>query len=613
MLFFAFTMLFSVFFAFTSSTKVSAQSGTSFEAGRIIDNSVFTNDTTMSISQIQTFLNTEDPSCDTNGSQTISYYYNSSTHEVESYSFSGSTYVTTSRAVYGQNYDIFNNTNIGAAPYVCLSQYVENPSTGQNNLQNPGASISGGESSAEIIYNAAIANQINPEVILATLQKEQGLVTDNWPWLNEYTEAMGFNCPDTGGCSGYAGFYQQVSSAAAQFRNYLDNTESFNYTVGNNTILYSPANCGSSVVDIQNTATAALYDYTPYQPDSNVLSNTNPTGSPSGPGAASGDSCSDPAYGNRNFWWYFNTWFGSSIDAGLPGCIPATNTSLTCVWNLSNPINNDQYLTSSNDVRDELFTTQNYQYNGVEFYGNVIEEPGNIPVYRASVDGGGSFLTTSQTEYNSLIAAGYTGDGIDFYADPPGSNDGFPVFRLYNSNTGQHYWTGNIQEEGTLLNDGWTLEGIPFNSIDTIRQETPPPAGMDLVYRFYIPQTYEHFWTTDLSERDSMISAGYDYEGVAWDSSTDNSLTPVYRLYAPSIRQHLFTSSLNEYNTLIASGGWNGEGISMYMSNSPNSSPVYRLYAPSLGVHLLTDDANEYSTLLAQGGWNNEGVAFYIP
>lgn len=610
--FFSFLFVASLFLALAPSVKVHAQSGTSFQAGQIIDNSVFTDTSTMSIAQIQDFLNSQE-NCDTNGTQSVSYYYDSSTGEVSSANFSGASYVTTTRAYYGQLYDTYNNTNIGAAPYVCLNGYIENPSTGQNNLQNPSASISGGESAAEIIYNAAISNQINPEVLITTLQKEQGLVTDNWPWLNEYQEAMGFNCPDSSGCSGYVGFYQQVSSAAAQFRNYLNNPQDFTYMVGNNTIPYSTANCGSSVVDIQNTATAALYDYTPYQPDTNVLTNTNPTGSSSGPGQASGDSCPLPAYGNRNFWWYFNTWFGSSINSNLPGCIPATNTSLTCVWDLSNPTNNDQYLTSSISTRDELFTTQDYQYNGVDFYGNVIEEPGNIPVYRAAIDGAGSFLTTSITEYNSLIAAGYTGYGVDFYADPPNTNDGFPVYRLYNASTGQHYWTGDINEYNTLLSEGWVSEGIPFNSIDTIRQETPPPPGMNLVYRFYIPQTYEHFWTTNLAERDSMISAGYDYEGVAWDSSQNTSLTPVYRLYAPSIRLHLFTSSINEYNTLLASGAWNNEGIAMYMTSTPNSNPVYRLYAPSLGVHLLTLSYNEYTTLLSEGTWNNEGIAFYVP
>jgi hypothetical protein len=51
---------------------------------------------------------------------------------------------------------------------------------------------------------------------------------------------------------------------------------------------------------IENSATAALYNYTPYQPNQAALNNLYGTG----------DGCS--AYGNRNFWRIFNDWFGSS-------------------------------------------------------------------------------------------------------------------------------------------------------------------------------------------------------------------------------------------------------------------------------------------------------------
>jgi hypothetical protein len=251
----------------------------------------------MSVQAIQNFLNAQVPDCDTSGSQT----------------FTAPNGQVMTHAQWGAMYDSANNTSIGAAPYVCLENYVENPSNGQNNLQNPSATIPWGQSAAQIIYNAAQAYNINPQVILTTLQKEQGLVTDNWPWTNEYTEAMGYNCPDSGGCSGYAGLFQQVNAAAKQYRNYLNNPNNFNYVVGNNNIEYAPG-CSSSTVNIQNQATAALYDYTPYQPSSAVLANTNPTGSNNGPGGSIGGSCNK--YGNRNFWWYFNTWFGSSLTSG---------------------------------------------------------------------------------------------------------------------------------------------------------------------------------------------------------------------------------------------------------------------------------------------------------
>ncbi len=328
-----------------------ALTGADFQAGHIIDDAVFTDNSTMSVQDINNFLNAEAPTCDTSGSLSKSYYYNSSSGEVEKDSFSGASYVTTTRAIYGQRYDTWNGTTIATTPYVCLKDYRENPNTHQNNLQ--GATVSGGVTPGEIIYYAALAYHINPQVLLVTLQKEQGLITDDWPWTNEYAAAMGFDCPDDGtGChSAYAGFTVQVNSAAAQLRNYLTNPGGFNFIAGqNNSIGYYPCNSGTTVF-IQNAATAALYDYTPYQPDPDVLSNTNPTGSPNGPGSVSdGDTCA--TYGNRNFWWYFNTWFGSTY---------AINGSIQSASGLSlSPSGSSSYVNDSLTASYQVKNTASY-------------------------------------------------------------------------------------------------------------------------------------------------------------------------------------------------------------------------------------------------------------
>ncbi len=326
----------------------SALTGSDFNAGHIIDDFIFTNSAAMSATDIQNFLNAKLPTCDTNGSTSKSYYYNSSTGEINR-SSSGS-FVTTTRLIYGQRYAAWNNAhppsanyiaNESIGPYVCLKNYVENPTTGQNNLQNPNTAVSGGQSAAQIIYNVAQAYNINPQVILTTLQKEQGVVTDDWPWTNEYIHAMGYNCTDSAPCSGFSGFYQQVNAAAKQFRKYLTNPNSYNYVVGSQSVPYSPS-CGGPAITIQNQATAALYDYTPYQPEPSVLNATNPIGSPSGPGRIVGGGCD--AYGNRNFWWYFNTWFGSTLnpyfgaayDSQSPYPILDSGTSRTVYFRFKN-------------------------------------------------------------------------------------------------------------------------------------------------------------------------------------------------------------------------------------------------------------------------------------
>jgi hypothetical protein len=311
------------------SRPASALSGNEFNAGHIIDDSVFTNANSMTLQEIQNFLTAKVPTCSTNHSGftgTTGTVYNppfvclKDFYENPNASYAiGFSYTdkngnpqSSSRTYYVNN--AYRVT--GLCPvYV---GYTGTPSCGSGDyhggldhliptLQTSGLGIpSGGQSAAQIIYNAAHQYNINPQTLIVLLQKEQGLVTDDWPASYEYQSATGYGCPDTAPCSStYAGFSNQVISAAWQFRHYMDSPNDYNYVVGNNYIQYNPvASCGGTNVNIQNQATAALYDYTPYQPNSGALSSM----SDSSPGGTA--TCG--AYGNRNFWWYFNTWFGST-------------------------------------------------------------------------------------------------------------------------------------------------------------------------------------------------------------------------------------------------------------------------------------------------------------
>ncbi len=58
-----------------------------------------------------------------------------------------------------------------------------------------------------IIYNISQVYQISPKVLLATMQKEQGLVTGGSGCTTlRYAAAMGNDCPDSGGTFNYSGF-----------------------------------------------------------------------------------------------------------------------------------------------------------------------------------------------------------------------------------------------------------------------------------------------------------------------------------------------------------------------------------------------------------------------
>lgn len=260
------------------SGQASALSGPDFRPGRIIDDVIFTNKDAMNPTQIQAFLNSKVPACDTNHA----------------------TYVGSSGTTY-------------YPPYTCLKDYVENPTNGDNNYGRPTYNVPGGKSAAQIIWEAGQAHGINPQVLIVTLQKEQGLVTDDWPIMPQFTKAMGYLCPDTAPCSASAGgFYKQMAGAAWQFRHDLDGIGTPGYwspyARGMNNILYNPAGaaaCGTRSVNIESQATAVLYKYTPYTPNDATLALVNDS--------TAGGTAPCGAYGNRNFWWYFNKWFGSTL------------------------------------------------------------------------------------------------------------------------------------------------------------------------------------------------------------------------------------------------------------------------------------------------------------
>jgi hypothetical protein len=159
----------------------------------------------------------------------------------------------------------------------------------------------GSLSAAAIIYRAQVACGISAKVILVTLQKEQGLVTHRGPSENRLARAMGQNCPDTAPCATFSlGFGNQVYLGTRQLKTYK--AARFARQPGNHAIQFHPnAECGSSNVVLQNFATTALYNYTPYQPNAAALVNLG----------AVGDSCS--SYGNRNFFTFYTSWFGSPI------------------------------------------------------------------------------------------------------------------------------------------------------------------------------------------------------------------------------------------------------------------------------------------------------------
>lgn len=160
-----------------------------------------------------------------------------------------------------------------------------------------------GETAAAIIDKAARACHVSQKVLLTMLQKEQQLVTATNPSDFQFKAAMGLSCPDDASCDpAYAGFFNQVLGSARRYQYYVAHESQYGYHAGQlNYIQYHPnTSCGGTDVYIENKATALLYIYTPYQPNTASLA----------AGAGEGDSCS--SYGNRNFSIIYQGWFGNA-------------------------------------------------------------------------------------------------------------------------------------------------------------------------------------------------------------------------------------------------------------------------------------------------------------
>ena len=143
---------------------------------------------------------------------------------------------------------------------------------------------------------------------------------------------------------------------------------------------------------------------------------------------------------------------------------------------------------------------------------------------------------------------------------------------------------------------------------------TSTTASADM-YRMYNRNSGEHFYTASTVERDSLVNAGWRYEGVGW-RAPETSSAPVYRLYSGT--DHHYTTSAYERDSLVASG-WRYEGIGWYSEDAIKDKPLYRQFNPNVnteaihnnsGSHNYTMSYDEHSFLVG-AGWRGEGVAWY--
>lgn len=159
----------------------------------------------------------------------------------------------------------------------------------------------------------------------------------------------------------------------------------------------------------------------------------------------------------------------------------------------------------------------------------------------------------------------------------------------------------------TILSTATVLLAFAMMPVSALAES----VGAVSMYRLYNPNTGEHFYTAATAERDTLSSVGWRYEGVGW-RAPEKSDTPVYRLYNSHVigGDHHYTMSASERDMLVRAG-WKYEGVGWY-SDDGEAVPVYREYNPNAttGTHNYTKSESEHRSLV-RAGWRDEGVAWY--
>jgi len=199
-------------------------------------------------------------------------------------------------------------------------------------------------------------------------------------------------------------------------------------------------------------------------------------------------------------------------------------------------------------------------YGSYEYYINLTPGEGESFGDQVKVYVNGALAGTLDIQYSE----GYGGYLGTFEADVQIQNvqrdsaDHIHCFRLYNPNSGEHFYTANKDEAEYLDQIGWTMEGTGW---------TVPDVSVNPVYRLYNPyaQGGDHHYTMDENEKNTLVRSGWNDEGISFYAGTEynaDDAAYIYREYNPNqyARNHNYTISEEEHRTLI-SLGWQDEGM----------------------------------------------------
>lgn len=486
----------------TPATNAEAVSATDFDPGMIITDAKFYDGAAMTATQIQSFLNSKVPTC----------------HPEK---------------------DEF------PADITCLKDFKQKTTAKSADAYCKGYSVKT-QTAAQIIDGVARSCGVSQKVILVTLQKEQGLVTHDWPSSRRYDKAMGYACPDNAPCdTQYSGFFNQVYMAARQFKRYQALPQNYGYRAGRvNVIKYHPTNskCTTKDVYIENQATAGLYNYTPYVPNRAALL----------AGYGKGDGCS--SYGNRNFFMYYSDWFGSTTGYAVDGKFASAYASRGGVAALGEPVSAAIYVAA----------------NGGGWYQRFAK--GTLYVTRSGI---GTYRPSSYAVSRAYDAAGGPAGSWGWPLTDTVTFNGKPLVEF------QHLRVAWI--------DGGAVLGYPFSDVSDNRASSDYTEHAASIF-WMERQDISTGWITsrgteyrpfDDVSRDAMAAFLYRFSGATTDGPATSTFPDVTAASS---------EFYNEIEWLVAEGittGWSTPDGTRYRPYEPTTRDAMAAFL----FRLLGDDA----------------------
>lgn len=252
---------------------------------------------------------------------------------------------------------------------------------------------------------------------------------------------------------------------------------------------------------------------------------------------------------------------------------------------------------------------------------------------------GNKNLTTLDVENNRLAALDLSKNaslstpklnGQHIYAEADNQTVSLADNKAFDPDNATQAVNGQFNGDAFTLKNGADAGSYQYNTKDAAGDLMPVAVvKANLMNRLYNPNSGEHFYTKDNHEKDELVKLDWKYEGIGWVAPEENEGTtqPVYRLYNPNAGDHHYTLNPEERDALV-SFGWKAEGIGWYSPKDTTNftttqtglgadvaipaQALLREYNPNAkaaGAHnyTLNEAENDY---LVSIGWIPEGTAW---